>query len=200
MLASITPLGERGRHSHYAVTMSTFALGATGAGAITGAAVGGLGAVVIGRAGAPGGPPEAVRAAVLAAALLLAVGLDAGPWRVPGPRRQVDERWLQRYRGWVYGLGYGAQLGAGVTTVITSPATYTAIVAAFLCGDAGSGAVIFGVYGAIRGVTPLAAAGVRTPERLVVLHASLHRSRSPVARAGLAVLLGALGLAVVLAV
>ena len=48
MLASITPLGERGRHSHYAVTMSAFLLGALAAGALTGALLGALGGCVIG--------------------------------------------------------------------------------------------------------------------------------------------------------
>ena len=54
---------------------------------------------------------------------------------VPGPRRQVDERWLDEYRGWVYGAGYGAQLGLGVTTVVSSAATYVALLAAFLTGE-----------------------------------------------------------------
>ena len=32
--------------------------------------------------------------------------------------------WLGRYRSWVYGLGFGVQLGAGVTTVVVSSAVY----------------------------------------------------------------------------
>jgi hypothetical protein len=31
----------------------------------------------------------------------------------PSWQRQVDERWLTTYRGWVYGAGFGFQLGAG---------------------------------------------------------------------------------------
>ena len=59
--------------------------------------------------------------------------------RVPGPRRQVNERWLDEYRGWVYGLGFGAQLGLGVTTIVTSAATYVALFAALLSGTPAAG-------------------------------------------------------------
>jgi hypothetical protein len=194
MLASITPLGERGRHSHYAVTMSAFLLGAVGTGALAGTALGALGGWLL------GGVSAGARSAVLAAALLAAVGLDGGPWGVPGPRRQVDERWLDRYRGWVYGLGYGAQLGAGLATVITSAATYAAIAAAFLTADPGPGALILGTYGAIRGLTPLAGAGVRSPDRLAGLHGRLRQAEPAVARAGLALLAGGFALAMLAAV
>ena len=44
-------------------------------------------------------------------ALLVAFILDAAPGGVPSPGRQVNHRWLDEFRGWVYGLGYGAQLG-----------------------------------------------------------------------------------------
>jgi hypothetical protein len=182
MLASITPLGERGRHSHWSVTVSAFLLGAVGAGALIGAALGLAGSATVSGSGAD------VRAVALAVALLAAVALDAAPWRVPGPRRQVDERWLDRYRGWVYGLGYGAQLGAGIATVVTSAATYVALLAAFLTADPGQGAVIVGAYGTIRGLTPLAGGRVRTPEQLVAFHARLDRARLGAARLGTAVL------------
>ena len=40
MLASITPLGERGRDSRWGVTVTAFVLGATAAGAALGAVMG----------------------------------------------------------------------------------------------------------------------------------------------------------------
>ena len=46
------------------------------------------------------------------------LAVDLSNRTVPGPRRQVDERWLDRYRGWVYGVGYGSQLGLGIVTVV----------------------------------------------------------------------------------
>jgi hypothetical protein len=192
MLASITPLGERSRHGHWPVTVSAFLLGALGAAALTGAGLGALGGLAL------AGTDTDVRLVALTAALLVAAGLDGGPWRVPGPRRQVDERWLDRYRGWVYGLGYGAQLGTGAATVVTSAATYVALLAAFLTASAAAGALIVGAYGAIRGLTPLAAAGVRTPEELLAFHVRLDRARPPVARAGTALLGGAFALALAL--
>ena len=172
MLASITPLGERGRRSTWWVTVSAFLIGATVAGAAAGAALGGLGAFAL-----PAGLPPHARAAMLAGALALAIGLDVAAHPLPGPRRQVDERWLERYRGWVYGIGYGSQLGLAVTTVVTSAATYVALLAAVLAGRPGAGAVILGSYGAVRGLTPLAAAGVRSQRQLLEFHRGFDRWR-----------------------
>jgi hypothetical protein len=171
MLASITPLGERGRQSRWSVTVAAFLIGATATGAATGALLGGLGSVLVGGLGAQ------VRLIVFAVAAAGALVLELSPLRVPGPRRQVDSRWLDRYRGWVYGAGYGAQLGAGVVTIVSSAATYLALAAALLCARTTSGALIVGVFGAVRGLQPLAAGGVRRPEQLVALHARLRRSR-----------------------
>ncbi|HYB69108.1 MAG TPA: hypothetical protein VEH80_00475 [Candidatus Bathyarchaeia archaeon] len=170
MLASITPLGERGRHSTWGITVTAFLLCATAAAAGAGAALGALGSVAL-----PARPPLAV----LLVAIGVALGLDALPVAVPGPRRQVDERWLDRYRGWVYGAGYGAQLGLGVTTIVSSAATYVALVAAFLTGSAASGAIVLGCFGAVRGLTPLAAGGVRSQRRLLEFHRALARWRGP---------------------
>src|SRR5581483_4599683 len=162
MLASITPLGERGRRSTWGVTVSAFLLGAALAGAVAGAALGALGALAL-----PAGLAWHARAAILAGALALAMLLDVAAYPAPGPRRQVDERWLDRYRGWVYGIGYGSQLGLAVTTVVSSAATYVAVLAALLAGGLPAGALILGGFGAVRGLTPLAAAGVRNQRQLI---------------------------------
>jgi len=186
MLASITPLGERGRGSRWLVTVTAFALGATAAGALAGAAAGAVGAVTLDRLTDSDG-----RLAMLAAGLVAALALDLRRAAVPGPRRQVNERWLDEFRGWVYGVGFGFQLGLGLTTVVTSAATYAAVLAALLSGSAPAGALTLGLYGAIRGLTPLAGARVHRPDQLVALHRSLERWRRPVRQigaAGLAVL------------
>jgi hypothetical protein len=189
MLASITPLGERGRHRRWGITIGAFVLGATGAGVLVGALLGAAGAIVLpASAGAHG------RLLALAIAVLVAIALDASPGAIPGPRRQVDERWLYQYRGWVYGLGYGTQLGVGVSTVVSSAATYVALFAAFLTASAGRGALVLGCYGALRGLTPLAAAHVRTPQQLLALHVRLLGARDVVARAGLVLLAAILAL------
>jgi hypothetical protein len=188
MLASITPLGERGRQARWGVTMSAFLTGSTAAGAAAGAVIGGAGRIAL-----PATLSAQARLALLAAVALLAAALDARPGLPPGPRRQVNERWLDEYRGWVYGLGFGAQLGLGITTVISSAATYVAFAAAFLTADAGRGALVVGCFGALRGLTPLAAAHVRAPEQLVALHVRLGRLRRPGERAVLTVLLAIVG-------
>ena len=195
MLASITPLGERGRQSNWTVTVSAFLVGATTAGAAAGALLGAAGGLVLGEAPAADGSSGArARLAVMAVALLVAVALDVMR-AVPGPRRQVDERWLDEFRGWVYGLGFGAQLGLGITTVVSSAATYVAMLAAFLTGSAWGGALVLGCFGLVRGLTPLAAARVRRPDQLMSLHARLDRWRAPAARAWPALMTGALVLA-----
>jgi hypothetical protein len=171
MLASITPLGERGRQATWAVTVTAFLLGALGAAAGLGAALGLLGSVL------PGLTLDA-RLAGFGAAALAALAIELGPFRVPGPDRQVNERWLDEYRGWVYGLGYGGQLGLGITTVVSSTSTYLAIVAAVLSREPALGALIFGAFGLARGLTPLAAAWVRQPQQLMDLHRWLSRRRA----------------------
>jgi MFS family permease len=193
MLASITPLGERGRGSTWSITIGAFLLGAAFAGAAAGALVGALGGLLLD--GALAG--HRLRLLFLAAALLAALALDLRPQGAPGPRRQVNERWLDQFRGWVYGLGFGAQLGLGVTTVVSSAATYAALLAALLSGSALRGALVLGCFGAVRGLTPLAAAHVRRPEQLLALHARLDRWRRPFGQLELAALGALLVLAVV---
>jgi len=189
MLASITPLGERGRRSNWWVTVTAFLIGATAAAAAAGVALGTLGSIVL-----PAHPPVAV----LLIAIGIAIALDGLPLGVPGPRRQVDERWLDRYRGWVYGAGYGAQLGLGVTTIVSSAAMYVTFVAAFLTASAPAGAVVLGCFGAFRGLTPLATAGVRDQRRLLDFHRALARWRAPVRWGAVATLVGMLVLGLAL--
>jgi hypothetical protein len=183
MLASITPLGERGRHSRWGVTVSAFLIGATVAGTAFGALAGEVGAALLPRSVGSG-----TRLAALAAVGLLAVALDARGERVPGPRRQVNEDWLRAFRGWVYGVGYGAQLGFGITTVVSSAALYLAVIAAVATGEPNLGGLVLGCFGAVRGLTLLSAGRVRRPEQLIALHARLRHWRDPARAAGMAAL------------
>jgi hypothetical protein len=192
MLASITPLGERGRNAIWAVTVAAFLLGSAAAAAGAGALIGAAGALVV-----PGSVGVDARLAALAVVLAAAIALDAGATRVPGPRRQVNEAWLGSYRGWVYGLGYGAQLGLGVTTIVTSAAVYVAVVAALLSGSLGEGGIVMGCFGLVRGLTPLLAARVQRPDQLMKLHTGLLGSQAGARRFGVAVLGVTLLLAIV---
>ena len=107
MLASIHPLGERARDRSWGVTVGAYLLGSTLAAALLGAALGGIGDAL---------PltPGATAAGVLAAGAL-ALAADLGAFRLPTIHRQVDKDWLDRYRGWVVGVGFGFQLGLGGT-------------------------------------------------------------------------------------
>jgi hypothetical protein len=182
MLGSITPLGERGRQSRWWLTVTAFVGASTAAGTLFGAALGAVGGL-IGPAG------SALALAVLGGALLLALALDLGiaGLRLPTVDRQVDDRWLYEYRGWVTGLGFGLQLGLGVVTIVTTALTYVTFLAAALSGSAAAGALIGGLYGAVRGLGVLGSARVDSTERLVRLDERLRRWDAPVRRASLAV-------------
>jgi len=188
MLASITPLGERGRRSNWAVTASMHLLGSLLGGAAVGALAGLVGWLAL--------SDVSVRARLAALAFALALGLawELARGAIPGPRRQVDERWLDRYRGWVYGLGYGAQLGAGLVTVVVSSSVYVVPVACLLTADPLIGCAIGGVAGLLRGVTVFTAARVATPERLVAFHARMRAMERPARTAVLLLQLALAGL------
>ena len=171
MLGSITRLGESGRNARWWVTVAWFGIGAIGAGALVGAVMGLLGAAVAGVAGARG---AAAALAVLVAAGI-ATDLRLGGLRLPTVRRQVDDRWLTRYRGWVYGVGFGFQLGLGVVTVVTTSAVYLAFAAAALSGSAAAGALIGGAFGAVRWLSVLPGGSVRRSADLVRMDGLLRR-------------------------
>jgi hypothetical protein len=190
MLASITPLGERARRSNWATTTVFYLGGSVAAGAALGVLAGLLGSAVF------AGVAVGVRLMVVAAALGAGIAWELARGSVPGPRRQVNEQWLDRYRGWVYGLGFGAQLGAGVTTIVVSSSVYGVWLAALASGKPGTGLVIGICAGAFRGATVLASARVVTPQRLVILHQRLARLGRPTRAVGLAVQLALAGAAV----
>jgi hypothetical protein len=172
MLASITPLGERSRGFSWGLTASAFAAGAVGAGAVAGAAGGAIGSLL---------PDGAWRSVAALAVLTAAVCFDATPLRrrLPSTRRQVNEDWMTRYRGWVYGIAFGAQLGTGVATVVTSAAVYAAAVGAVLCGTVASGLAVGAALGVTRALSLLPARGVQDASGLLRLHRRLAAWQSP---------------------
>jgi hypothetical protein len=179
MLGSITPLGERSRGMSWRVTATAFAAGS----ALGGAAVGWL-------AGLAGGVPAAALGrtsalGLLAAAAAVALVVDSGRTRLRRPtlRRQVDERWLRMYRGWVYGAGFGVQLGVGVVTIVSTSAVYLTFLAAALAGGGRAGATVGLGFGLARAWTLVPATRVRGPGDLLWADRMLQRWRAPVHRA-----------------
>ena len=178
MLTSITPLGERGRGQRWELTSAWLFVGHV----IGGAALGALLAAVGWTLRTLVGPADASTALVMIA-LVAVVGaaVDLAGWRLPGTR-QVDERWLTTYRGWVYGLGFGVQLGFGLVTVVNT-ALLGAVLVAGVAVSAPAALVLGVVYGATRGVMATATGWVRSLDRLRRLHRWLDRSDVSVRRA-----------------
>jgi hypothetical protein len=172
MLSTITPIGERGRGHRYRTTATFFIVGAVLGGAALGLVASGLAAAVSTLA-----PPLAATALLAAAAALTAAASDArlAGFRLPIHRRQVNERWLDTFRPWFYGLGFGVQIGTGLTTYITTAAVYLFVTLAALTGRP---AVAFAsglLFGLIRGASVLLARHVTGPDALRALHRRLHR-------------------------
>jgi len=165
MLTSISPLGERARRNHWPMTVAWITLGAACGGAALGAGLGALGELL----GSTGAVEQPQRIAVLAAAAAAAAVWDLTGRRLPG-RRQVNEDWLAGFRSWVYGLGFGLQLGAAFATVVNTALVPLFALAALLSSDTVAGLAIGAAFGIMRGLSVTASRGVRTPDDLRRLH------------------------------
>ena len=195
MLASITPLGERGRGQRWWLTVTAHVLGSTLGGAAIGAVMGLIGMLIERAVGM-------TALTVLVAAVAVLGVLGDGVWNkplLPSPHRQVNEDWLDSFRGWVYGVGFGFQLGLGVTTIITSGAVHVMLAAAALTASPALGAVVGGVFGLARGLTVLAMAGVDQPTALITRHRHMQELYPTARKAAVAAQAGVL-VAVVAAV
>ena len=172
------------------MTATAFAVGAIGTGGLAGAALGTIGSLL------PGG--SAWRGLALSVVLATMVLFDATPLRgrLPSSRRQVNEDWLARYRGWVYGIGFGAQLGVGVATIVTSAAIYATFAATLLCASPAIGALIGATFGTVRALSLVPGHAAQDRDALVELHRQLGRVELNVRRA--VSLLELLGLVAVL--
>ena len=202
MLSSIHPLGERARGNRWGITTTAYVSASLVGGGVVGAAAGTIGWLAA-RLVRPG--PAAV-AFLVAGSCLLAALLDTPvlPRAVPTVHRQVNEDWLHRYRGWVYGVGFGFQLGLGVVTIVTTAGVYLTFFLAVLAGlqtgrhgvvpAALSGSLVGGTFGLVRAMPVLLVAWVRSPAQLRATHRVMG-ARAAVAR--WATIAGLTGVAVV---
>ena len=156
MLASIHPLGERGRGNRFWVTATAYLGGSLVGGAIAGALLGAVGSLFVDF-------PVGARSVLFAAAAALALLLDARGVRPRSWHRQVNEDWLAEYRGWVYGFGFGLQLGTGFVTIVTTASIYLAWLGAFVLGSAELGALVGLGFGLARALPLIAGSRVHTP-------------------------------------
>jgi hypothetical protein len=180
MLASITPLGQRGRGASWRRTVTAYVVASVAGGALVGAVAGALGDLVW--------TVEAPAWALLVAAALAvaAAGLDAAG-RVTGPHRQVDEVWLTRYRDWVVGLGYGFQLGLGGVTIVTSATVYLTWLLELLTGDVLAGVAVGAVFGLARALPVLTNRRAVEPASLRAVHRRWQAAATPIRRLATAV-------------
>jgi hypothetical protein len=169
MLSSIHPLGERARSNRWWVTVAAFTVGSTTAGALLGA-----GSAVVGAA-LPVTPSPGWVAAVIAVAGVA----DLAGIPVPWLRRQVNERWIGAFRGWVYGVAFGAQLGIGLSTYVVTWAVPALVVALGLIGDPMVGLIAGLLFGVGRSLPLLAAGWIDRPSRLGRFHEAMAGLATP---------------------
>lgn len=178
MLASINPLGERGRNQRYAVTVTAYVAASAAAAALLGSVLGALGAAIA---------TPALALVVVAVIAVIGLLLDSGVagaagTRALGPQRQVNEDWLATYRGWVYGAGFGAQLGVGFSTIVVASATWVAFACALFAGSAVGGLLVGTTFGLARALPVLLTASVTDGESLSRVFRRLDTARPRVAR------------------
>jgi MFS family permease len=177
MLSSIHPLGERARNNRWGITATAFILGAVSGGVLllgTSATLGWLANQLI-----PWSATTAFSAGIVVVALAVIGDLAGVPDRLPWPDRQVNEDWLTTYRGWVYGFGFGFQLGAGLFTYVTTLGVYATIIVAFLTASPVFGLIIGTVFGLMRGLPILTTARVHDSGALRSYHAAMARMAKP---------------------
>jgi hypothetical protein len=167
MLSSLTPLAERGRGNRYRTTVAWFIVGG-----VIGGCVLGLSAALLAIGVRALGPSDDVVLMALAAAALVAVASDVElfGFRLPIHHRQVNERWLDQFRPWVYGLGFGLQIGMGLATYIMTAALYLLMVVAALSQSIVIAVVLGAVFGLVRGLAVLLGRSIRDPESLRTFH------------------------------
>ena len=157
MLSSINPLGERGRGQNFGLTSTFYVLGSTVGGMLLGTAGGSLGLLL------PDGDWRFVAIALVAA---IGAAMDLARREPPSWRRQVDENWLSTYRGWVYGLGFGVQLGVGVVTIVTSASLYSLVAITTLAGPWRLAVLAGALFGFARAIVILFARNAVDPVSL----------------------------------
>ncbi len=190
MLSSIHPLGERARNNRWGLTVAAFTLGAVVSGATVGLVLGAVGSVLF-----PVDPSVLVAGTAIVA--LVAGILDLSGLRPPGPARQVNENWIGAFRGWVYGGGFGVELGLGMLTYVVTWGIYAVFLASVFTTSPLSGALVGATFGLGRSLSLIAAGFVDRPSRLTLFNRRIAQA-GPMVRRGTEVTFAILG-AVVLA-
>jgi hypothetical protein len=182
MLSSITPMTEAGRGNRFGLTASWFALGGL---------LGGLSLGLV-SAGAAAGVAAldlelSTRLAVAALVAAITSSMDLGLVGIELPvfKRQVNDGWLRTYRSWVYGAGFGWQIGFGVATYIMTAGVFLVIGLAVLSASPAVAVLGGATFGLVRGLAVFVGAPATTPAKLASVHERLDRA-APTSRAAAA--------------
>jgi hypothetical protein len=167
MLATVTPLAEQGRGHRYRTTAAWFVAGGVVGGASLGLCMAALAVGV--RAAAI---PTTTVAAIACAGSVLAAASDArlGGFHLPLHHRQVNERWLDQFRPWVYGAGFGWQIGTGLVTYIKTAALYLMILLAALTAGPMTALTIGVLFGLVRGLAVFLGRNITSSASLAAFH------------------------------
>jgi hypothetical protein len=169
MLSTITPFAERSRGHRYAVTAAWFVAGSVLGGITLGGLAAGLG-TAIAATGVSADSAWLAGIVALAAAVTAAVDADVFGKVIPIWRRQVNDQWLARYRSWVYGLGFGWQIGVGIATYVMTAAVFLLVLMGATTISPVDAVALGVLFGLVRGLAVLLTARADTPARLRVLH------------------------------
>src|SRR4051794_23633291 len=172
MLASITPLGQRGRGASWGRTVVAYVVTSVLGGAAMGLALGSIGLAVL--------PGHAQWPTIVVGALAFLAALSDLRGRPPSVHRQVDENWLTSYRDWVHGAGFGFQLGLGALTIVTSASLYLTWLLELLLARPLAAATIGAMFGLARALPLLTTAGAVDPPSLRASHRRWQAWQSPV--------------------
>ncbi len=174
MLSTLTPTSERARGHDYRTTATWFVAGATAGGACLGLLMAGGAALVVLAGMSAGARVWAVGLAALVAAASDSRLFGRG---LPVHHRQVNERWLDEYRPWVYGAGFGWQIGTGLVTYVTSSAVYLLVVLGMLTGSPVAGLLLGTGFGVLRGLAVLLTARISSTVELLSFHRRFEAAR-----------------------
>jgi hypothetical protein len=167
MLATITPLAEQGRGHQYRTTATWFVVGSVIGGATLGLV---MALFAVGIAAAHASASVLAAVAVAASVATLAADARVGGFRLPVHHRQVNERWLDQFRPWVYGAGFGWQIGSGVATYIKTSAVYLMVVLAALTGSPTTAVAVGAVFGLVRGLAVFLGRQITSTTALAAFH------------------------------
>ena len=167
-----------------AVTASRSPLRGTWWAVLGGITLGAVMALLAAAASAAGlSSTEALGIGAVLAVLAAACDSHVVGFGPPFFRRQVNEGWLVSLRGWVYGLGFGWQVGAGVTTYIMTTAVFLTIALGALSASPAAALALGTLFGLARGLAAFSPGRATTVEALFAFHRRFD-ALAPVVRRG----------------